>query len=93
MREILDGNKACARVSYKFTEVSGIYPITPASPIAENIENMSTSGEKNYFGESVKVVEMQSEAGAIGAVHGMLQNGVLQEVQGLPFYQPHQLRI
>ena len=97
MKKIIDGNMACARVSYKFTEVAGIYPITPASPIAENIEILSANGEKNYFKEPVKVIEMQSEAGAIGAVHGMLQNGVLSSTytasQGLLLMIPNMYKI
>ena len=76
MKKIIDGNTACSLVSYKFTEVAAIYPITPASTMAENIEKLSNT-EVNFFGDKVKVVEMQSEAGAIGTVHGLLQNGIL----------------
>lgn len=74
---VMDGNEAVARVSYKFTELAGIYPITPASPIAEKVDVLSNSGEINFFGNRVKVVEMQSEAGAIATVHGALQSGIL----------------
>ena len=97
MKKIMDGNEACSRVSYKFTETSAIYPITPSSPIAENIEKMSVKGEKNFFGNKVKVVEMQSEAGAIGALHGMLQNGVFSSTytasQGLLLMIPNMYKI
>ena len=77
MKKIMDGNKACALSSYKFTEVAGIYPITPATTMAESIDELSAKGEKNFFDDKVKVVELQSEAGAIGTVHGLLQNGIL----------------
>ena len=73
----MDANEAVARVAYKFTEVAGIYPITPASPMAEKIDVLSNSGEINFWGNPVKVVEMQSEAGAVAMVHGALQSGVL----------------
>ena len=73
----MDANEAVSDVAYKFSEVCGIYPITPASPMAENVDRLSALGELNYFGNRVNVVEMQSEAGAIALVHGALQNGVL----------------
>ena len=73
----MDANEAVARVTYKFTELAGIYPITPASPMAEKIDVMSTNGEINFWGNKVKVVEMESEAGAIALVHGALQSGIL----------------
>ncbi len=73
----MDANEAVASVAYKFSEICGIYPITPASPMAEHIDEYSCHGEKNYFGNEVKVIEMQSEAGAIAVVHGALQSGVL----------------
>ena len=73
----VDGNTAASIESYYFTEVAAIYPITPSSPMAENVDVMSANGEKNFFGGQVKVVEMQSEAGASGAVHGALQAGSL----------------
>ena len=72
-----DGNCAAAHVAYMFSEVAAIYPITPSSPMAEFIDEWSAGGRKNLFGERVKVVEMQSEAGASGAVHGSLQAGSL----------------
>ena len=64
----MDGNQAAAHVSYAFTEVAGIYPITPSSPMADYVDQWSAQGLKNIFGTSVKVMEMQSEAGAAGAV-------------------------
>ncbi|MDD4123459.1 MAG: 2-oxoacid:acceptor oxidoreductase family protein, partial [Bacilli bacterium] len=73
----MDGNEAAAYGSYAFTEVAGIYPITPSSPMAEHVDAWSAKGKKNIFGSLVKVVEMQSEAGASGAVHGALQAGSL----------------
>ena len=97
MKQIMDGNTACAEVSYKFTEVAGIYPITPASTMAEVIDTMSSKGEINFFNDTVKVVEMQSEAGAIGTVHGLLQNGVLSSTytasQGLLLMLPNMYKI
>ena len=77
MMKIMDGNEAAAYVSYNFTEVAGIYPITPASPMAEHVDEMRAHGEFNCFGNPVDVIEMQSEAGAVGVVHGALQSGVL----------------
>ena len=76
MYKIMDGNEACSYVSYKFTEVAGIYPITPASPMAEYTDKESNN-RLNFFNTPVKVVEMQSEAGAAGMVHGSLLSGVL----------------
>ena len=73
----LDGNTAVSMVAYKFSELCGIYPITPASPMAENIEVMAENGEINFWNNKVDVVEMQSEAGAVALVHGALQSGVL----------------
>ena len=73
----MDGNTAAAYISYAFTEVSSIYPITPSSPMAEHVDEWVAQGKKNIFGEPVKVVEMQSEAGAAGALHGILQSGAL----------------
>ena len=70
-----DGNQAASHVAYMFSEVAAIYPITPSSTMAEYIDEWSAFGRKNIFGETVKVVEMQSEAGAAGAVHGSLQAG------------------
>lgn len=97
MKKIMDGNKACALSSYKFTEVAGIYPITPATTMAETIDELSAKGEKNFFNDKVKVVEMQSEAGAIGTVHGLLQNGILASTytasQGLLLMIPNMYKI
>ena len=73
----MDGNTAAAHVSYAFTEVAGIYPITPSSPMADNVDQWAAAGRKNIFGDTVKVVEMQSEAGAAGTVHGSLAAGAL----------------
>ena len=74
---IIDGNEACARGSYLFSEVCGIYPITPASPMASLTDKWSSSGKLNLFNDTVKVVEMQSEAGAAAVTHGALQGGSL----------------
>src|SRR5574344_437218 len=74
----VDGNTAAGMASYNYTEVAGIYPITPSSPMAELVDELSSKkGKKNFFGSPVKVVEMQSEAGASGTVHGALQAGTL----------------
>ncbi|EKY25396.1 pyruvate:ferredoxin (flavodoxin) oxidoreductase [Clostridium celatum] len=73
----MDGNTAAAYISYAYTEVSSIYPITPSSPMAEHIDEWVAQGKKNIFNQTVKVVEMQSEAGAAGALHGILQSGAL----------------
>ena len=73
----IDGNEACAYNAYMFTEVAGIYPITPSSPMAEHVDAWSNEGRLNLFNDTVKVVEMQSEAGAAGMVHGSLQAGLL----------------
>ncbi|GAA0086670.1 pyruvate:ferredoxin (flavodoxin) oxidoreductase [Clostridium sp. CTA-7] len=73
----MDGNTAAAHISYAFTEVSAIYPITPSSPMAEHMDEWVAQGRKNIFGKPVRIVEMQSEAGAAGAVHGSLQAGAL----------------
>ena len=73
----MDGNNAAAHVSYAFTDVAAIYPITPSSTMAEVTDQWAANGLKNIFGNTVKVVEMQSEAGAAGAVHGSLSAGAL----------------
>ncbi|MBI5219657.1 MAG: pyruvate:ferredoxin (flavodoxin) oxidoreductase [Bacteroidia bacterium] len=92
-----DGNHAAAHVSYMFSEVAAIYPITPSSNMAENVDEWSANGKKNIFGETVKVVEMQSEAGAAGAVHGSLQAGALTSTytasQGLLLMIPNMYKI
>ncbi|MFA5503036.1 MAG: pyruvate:ferredoxin (flavodoxin) oxidoreductase, partial [Bacilli bacterium] len=71
----VDGNTAAALESYNFSEVAGIYPITPSSTMAELVDVYASQGKRNYFGSVVKVVEMQSEGGAAGTVHGALQSG------------------
>ena len=92
-----DGNQAAAHVAYMFSEVACIYPITPSSTMAEFIDEWAASGLKNIFGEQVKVVEMQSEAGAAGAVHGALQSGTLCSTftcsQGLLLMIPNMYKI
>ena len=93
----MDGNQAAAHAAYAFTEVAGIYPITPSSPMAENVDLWSSQGRKNLFGMPVKVVEMQSEAGAAGSVHGSLQAGALTTTftasQGLLLKVPNMYKI
>ncbi len=93
----MDGNEACSYTSYLFTEVAGIYPITPSSPMAEHVENYSNMGMKNIFNDQVKLVEMQSEAGAAGFIHGALQSGVLASTytasQGLLLMIPNMYKI
>ena len=93
----MDGNTAAAHVAYAFTEVASIYPITPSSPMAENAEAWAAQGKKNIFGSPVKVIEMQSEAGAAGAVHGALQGGALATTftasQGLLLMIPNLYKI
>ena len=93
----MDGNNAAAYVSYAFTEVAGIYPITPSSPMADYVDQWSAQGVKNIFGSTVKVVEMQSEAGAAGAVHGSLGAGALTTTytasQGLLLMLPNMYKI
>ncbi|WP_434298092.1 pyruvate:ferredoxin (flavodoxin) oxidoreductase [Clostridium sporogenes] len=93
----MDGNQAAAEASYAFTEVAAIYPITPSTPMAEGVDEWSAHGKKNIFGQSVKVVEMQSEAGASGAVHGSLAAGALTTTytasQGLLLMIPNLYKI
>lgn len=93
----IDGNVAAAHVAYAFTELAAIYPITPSSPMAEETDEMAAHGRKNIFGEPVKIVELQSEAGAAGAVHGSLQTGVLTTTftasQGLLLMIPNMYKI
>ena len=92
-----DGNQAAAHVSYMFTEVAAIYPITPSSPMAEQVDDWSAAGKKNIFGETVLMQEMQSEAGAAGALHGSLQAGALSTTytasQGLLLMIPNMYKI
>ena len=93
----MDGNNAAAHVSYAFSEVAAIYPITPSSPMADFVDQWSANGLKNIFGTQVKVVEMQSEAGAAGAVHGALGSGALTTTytasQGLLLMIPNMYKI
>ena len=96
-KKTMDGNNAAAHVSYAFTEVAGIYPITPSSPMADYVDQWSAAGQKNIFGTTVKVVEMQSEAGASGTVHGSLAAGALTTTytasQGLLLMIPNMYKI
>ena len=92
-----DGNYAAAHIAYMFSEVAAIYPITPSSTMAELVDEWSAQGKTNIFGDTVKVVEMQSEAGAAGAVHGSLQSGALTSTftasQGLLLMVPNMYKI
>ena len=92
-----DGNTAAAHVSYMFTEVAAIYPITPSSPMAEHVDEWAAKGRKNLFGQTVSVQEMESEGGAAGAVHGSLQAGALTSTytasQGLLLMIPNMYKI
>lgn len=96
-KKTMDGNTAAAYVSYAFTEVAAIYPITPSSTMAELVDEWSALGKKNIFGQPVRVVEMQSEGGAAGAVHGSLQAGALTTTytasQGLLLMIPNMYKI
>ncbi len=95
--EVMDGNQAAAYASYAFTEVAGIFPITPSSPMAEYVDDWSAKGKKNIFGQTVDVVEMQSEGGAAGTVHGSLEAGALTTTytasQGLLLMIPNMYKI
>ena len=97
MKKIMDGNEACSHISYKFTEVAGIYPITPSSDMAELTDEWAKNGKLNYFNTPVNVVQMESEAGAIGMVHGSLQSGLLTSSytasQGLLLMIPNMYKI
>ena len=96
-KAIMDGNEAAAYTSYAFTEVAGIFPITPSSPMAEYVDEWAANGKKNLFGQPVEVVEMQSEGGAAGTVHGALQSGALTTTytasQGLLLMIPNMYKI
>ena len=96
-KKTMDGNSAAAHVSYAFTEVAAIYPITPSSPMAEETDAMAAKGVKNLFGQTVKVAELESEAGAAGAVHGSLSAGALTTTytasQGLLLMIPNMYKI
>ena len=93
----MDGNTAAAYISYAFTEVAAIYPITPSSPMAESVDIWAAKGKKNIFGQPVKIVELQSEGGAAGTVHGALQAGALTTTytasQGLLLMLPNMYKI
>lgn len=96
-KQSMDGNTAAAHVAYAFTDVAGIYPITPSSPMADSVDQWSAAGQKNIFGNQVKVVEMQSEAGAAGTVHGSLAAGAITTTftasQGLLLMIPNMYKI
>jgi pyruvate-ferredoxin/flavodoxin oxidoreductase len=96
-KKAMDGNMAAAHVAYAFTEVAAIYPITPSSPMAEHMDEWAAHGRKNIFGNTVKVIELQSEAGAAGALHGALQAGALGSTftasQGLLLMIPNMYKI
>ena len=96
-KQSMDGNQAAAHVAYAYTEVAGIYPITPSSPMADFVDQWSANGQKNIFGTQTKVVEMQSEAGAAGTVHGSLAAGALTTTftasQGLLLMIPNMYKI
>ena len=93
----MDGNEACAYAAYAFTEIAAIYPITPSSPMAGKTDAWSAKGKKNIFGQTVSLVEMESEAGAVGAIHGSLETGALSTTftssQGLLLMIPVMHRI
>ena len=97
MMKTMDGNTAAAYISYAFTDVAAIFPITPSSDMAEHVDTWAASGKKNIFNQTVKVVEMQSEGGAAGAVHGSLQAGALTTTytasQGLLLMIPNMYKI
>ncbi len=96
-KQSMDGNQAAAHVAYAFTEVAGIYPITPSSPMADFVDQWSANGLQNIFGTKTKVVEMESEAGAAGTVHGSLASGALTTTftasQGLLLMIPNMYKI
>ncbi|MBO4478704.1 MAG: 2-oxoacid:acceptor oxidoreductase family protein, partial [Lachnospiraceae bacterium] len=96
-KQSMDGNTAAAHVAYAFTDVAAIYPITPSSPMADSVDQWSAAGQKNIFGNQVKVVEMQSEAGAAGTVHGSLAAGAITTTftasQGLLLMIPNMYKI
>lgn len=97
MKKIVDGNTACANIAYLFSEICAIYPITPSSPMAQEIDVLSHTDKKNLFNESVSIIEMQSEAGAAGALHGSLLAGSLSTTftssQGLLLMIPNMYKI
>ena len=93
----MDGNTAAAYISYAFTEVAAIYPITPSSPMAEMVDEWAAHGKKNIFGDTVHVVEMQAESGAAGAFHGALESGALTSTytasQGMLLMLPNMYKV
>ncbi|HEY9766241.1 MAG TPA: hypothetical protein V6C82_07740, partial [Chroococcales cyanobacterium] len=93
----MDGNTAAAHVAYAFTEVAAIFPITPSSPMAEHCDEWAAQGRKNLFGQTVALTEMQSEAGAAGALHGSLVAGALTTTftasQGLLLMVPNMYKV
>ena len=95
--QTMDGNTAAAHVSYAFTDVAAIYPITPSSQMAELVDEWAALGRKNIFGQPVRVIEMQSEGGAAGTLHGSLQSGALSTTytasQGLLLMIPNMYKI
>ena len=96
-KQTMDGNTAAAHVAYAYTDVAAIYPITPSSPMADSVDQWSAQGQKNIFGNQVKVVEMESDAGAAGAVHGSLGAGAVTTTftasQGLLLMIPNMYKI
>ena len=97
MKKQVDGNSACSRVAYLFSEVCSIYPITPSSTMASNVDALTSTNLKNIFNDKPRVVEMQSEAGAAGALHGALLSGSLASTftasQGLLLMIPNMYKI
>jgi pyruvate-ferredoxin/flavodoxin oxidoreductase len=97
IKKTMDGNTAAAHVAYAFTDVAAIFPITPSSNMAESVDEWAAQGKKNIFGQTVSVVEMQSEAGAAGAFHGALQAGALTTTftasQGLLLMLPNMYKV
>ncbi|MDO5041039.1 MAG: hypothetical protein Q4D95_03005, partial [Peptoniphilus sp.] len=93
----VDGNTAAAYVSYAFSDIAAIYPITPSSPMAELVDEWSANGKKNLYGQRVDVTEMQSEGGAAGAIHGAMHGGALATTytasQGLLLMIPNMYKI
>ena len=97
MKMLTDGNKSCARVAQLFSEVCAIYPITPSSPMASEVSKLSDQGKENAFGGKTRMIEMQSEAGAAGALHGALISGSFASTftssQGLLLMIPNMYKI
>ncbi len=97
MKKTVDGNTAVGHIAYAFSDVAAIYPITPSSPMAEVSDEWAATGRKNLFGQTVRIAEMQSEAGAAGAVHGSLAAGALTTTftasQGLLLMIPNMYKI